>query len=179
MTHGIARVRLDDGTPVWARISGAEELDRGDGFQDTGIGDRVVSMAGGLTDVVRGVVGSLRAGLDPQAPVEVAVSFGIELSAQAGKVIGVLADGGGTASVSVSLTWTEPGPTPEPGPTAGPGPTAEPAPTPGPASGAGSAEGSASGTGPGQASPPVPAQATSGAAPDTGPRHRPAADGTV
>ncbi|MEV6327009.1 CU044_2847 family protein [Streptomyces sp. NPDC051909] len=113
MTDGIARIRLDDGTPVWARVSAAEELRRGGGFQDTGIGDRigdrVVSMAGGLTDVVRGVVGSLRAGLDPEGSVEVAVSFGIELSAQAGKVIGVLADGGGKASINVSLTWTEPG----------------------------------------------------------------------
>ena len=126
MTHGIARIRLDDGTPVWARISGAEELDRGSGFQDTGIGDRVVSMAGGLTDVVRGVVGSLRAGLDPQGSVEVAVSFGIELSAQAGKVIGVLADGGGKASVNVSLTWTEPGREPAPAPEARPGGQAEP-----------------------------------------------------
>ncbi|MFF5974368.1 CU044_2847 family protein [Streptomyces sp. NPDC012769] len=125
MTQGIARIRLDDGTPVWARISGAEELDRGSGFQDTGIGDRVVSMAGGLTDVVRGVVGSLRAGLDPQGSVEVAVSFGIELSAQAGKVIGVLADGGGKASVNVSLTWTEPGrePTPSPEPPEAPAET--------------------------------------------------------
>ncbi|MFC8506060.1 CU044_2847 family protein [Streptomyces sp. NPDC057411] len=139
MTHGIARIRLDDGTPVWARISAAEELDRGSGFQDTGIGsigDRVVSMAGGLTDVVRGVVGSLRAGIDPQSPVEVAVSFGIELSAQAGKVIGVLADGGGKASVNVSLTWTEPGPAapapPPPGaaPTV-PAPPASPENTPG------------------------------------------------
>ncbi|MEU6878059.1 CU044_2847 family protein [Streptomyces sp. NPDC046712] len=145
MTHGIARIRLDDGTPVWARISEPAELGRGSGFQDTGIGDRVVSMAGGLTDVVRGVVGSLRAGLDPQAPVEVAVSFGIELSAQAGKVIGVLADGGGTASISVSLTWTEPGPTPAPEPD-----TAVTAPVPAPAP-----------------------------APDTGPHHRPAADGAV
>ncbi|MEU7022065.1 CU044_2847 family protein, partial [Streptomyces sp. NPDC046203] len=102
MAQGIARIRLDDGTSVWARVSGTEELDRGSGFQDTGFGDRVVSMAGGLTDVVRGVVGSLRAGLTPEGPVEVAVSFGIELSAQAGKVIGVLADGGGTASVNVS-----------------------------------------------------------------------------
>ncbi|MFJ7989231.1 CU044_2847 family protein [Streptomyces sp. NPDC096351] len=109
MTHGIARIRLDDGTPVWARVSDVQELGRGGGFQDTGVKDRVVSMAGGLTDVVRGVVGSLRAGLDPQGAVEVAVSFGIELSAQSGKVIGVLADGSGKASVNVSLTWTEPG----------------------------------------------------------------------
>ncbi|MFB7373789.1 CU044_2847 family protein [Streptomyces sp. NPDC056222] len=151
MTHGIARIRLDDGTPVWARISEPAELERGGGFQDTGIGDRVVSMAGGLTDVVRGVVGSLRAGLSPQAPVEVAVTFGIELSAQAGKVISVLAEGGGTASISVSLTWTEPGPTPAQDPD-GPDPAHAPAPArvPGPAP-----------------------------APDTGPHHRPAADGAV
>ncbi|MEW1694733.1 CU044_2847 family protein [Streptomyces sp. NPDC091278] len=109
MTDGIARVRLDDGTPVWARVRDVQELGRGGGFQDTGVRDRVVSMTGGLTDVVRGVVGSLRAGLEPRGPVEVAVSFGIELSAQSGKVIGVLADGSGTASVNVSLTWTEPG----------------------------------------------------------------------
>ncbi|MFD7964586.1 CU044_2847 family protein, partial [Streptomyces zaomyceticus] len=134
MTHGIARIRLDDGTPVWARVSDVQELGRGGGFQDTGVRDRVVSMAGGLTDVVRGVVGSLRAGLDPQGPVEVAVSFGIELSAQSGKVIGVLADGSGKASVSVSLTWTEPGPAPapEPGPTPAPEPGPAPAPEPGP-----------------------------------------------
>ncbi|MFF5713560.1 CU044_2847 family protein [Streptomyces sp. NPDC012756] len=123
MAHGIARIRLDDGTPVWARVSDAEELGRGGGFQDTGVRDRVVSMAGGLTDVVRGVVGSLRAGLDPQGSVEVAVSFGIELSAQSGKVIGVLADGSGKASVNVSLTWTEQGP-----PTAPAAPAAESAP---------------------------------------------------
>ncbi|MFE2013134.1 CU044_2847 family protein [Streptomyces sp. NPDC059491] len=137
MAHGIARIRLDDGTPVWARVSDAEELGRGGGFQDTGVRDRVVSMAGGLTDVVRGVVGSLRAGLDPQGPVEVAVSFGIELSAQSGKVIGVLADGAGKASVNVSLTWTEPGPAPAPAPAPAPGPepaaATAPAPGPGPA----------------------------------------------
>ncbi|KQX14337.1 hypothetical protein ASC82_08375 [Streptomyces sp. Root431] len=123
-------MRLDDGTPVWARISEAEELGRGGGFQDTGVRDRVVSMAGGLTDVVRGVVGSLRAGLEPQGPVEVAVSFGIELSAQSGKVIGVLADGAGKASVNVSLTWTEPGPAPAPDPATAPVQAQSPAPVP-------------------------------------------------
>ncbi|MET9519778.1 CU044_2847 family protein [Streptomyces sp. NPDC002994] len=149
MANGIAQVRLDDGTVVWARVSEAQELDRGGGYRDTGIGDRVVSMAGGLTDVVQGVVRSLRAGLSPAAPVEVAVTFGIELSAQSGKVIGVLADGGGKASVSVSLTWTEPvadpaaDPAADPtvGPAAGaaadPGaqPVADPAARPGPAPG--------------------------------------------
>ncbi|MFB7539116.1 CU044_2847 family protein [Streptomyces zaomyceticus] len=158
MTHGIARIRLDDGTPVWARVSDVQELGRGGGFQDTGVRDRVVSMAGGLTDVVRGVVGSLRAGLDPQGPVEVAVSFGIELSAQSGKVIGVLADGSGKASVSVSLTWTEPGPTPDPEP----GPTPDPAP------------GQTSGPAQDPTSGPAP-----GPAPGEGRERNPAADGTA
>lgn len=133
MAKGIAQVRLDDGTVVWARVSEAQELDRGGGYRDTGIGDRVVSMAGGLTEVVQGVVRSLRAGLRPAAPVEVAVTFGIELSAQSGKVIGVLADGGGKASVSVSLTWTEPVADPAVHQAAEPGagPAANPAARPG------------------------------------------------
>ncbi|MFE7516930.1 CU044_2847 family protein, partial [Streptomyces sp. NPDC057540] len=161
MAHGIARIRLDDGTPVWARVSDAEELGGGGGFRDTGVRDRVVSMAGGLTDVVRGVVGSLRAGLDPQGPVEVAVSFGIELSAQSGKVIGVLADGAGKASVNVSLTWTEPGPPPAAGPAAGQDTEAASGPTSGqasPTSGPGSpASGQASPTsGPGSPAAAVP-----------------------
>ncbi|MGW5864241.1 CU044_2847 family protein [Streptomyces sp. NPDC055239] len=108
MTDGIAQIRLDDGTTVWARISEAQEIDSGGGFRDTGVGDRVIDMASGLGDIVSGVVGSLRSGLGPTGSVEVAVNFGIELSAQAGKVISVLADGSGKASVSVSLTWTEP-----------------------------------------------------------------------
>ncbi|WP_242426918.1 MULTISPECIES: CU044_2847 family protein [unclassified Streptomyces] len=144
MTHGIARIRLDDGTHVWARVSDVQELGRGGGFTDTGVRDRVVSMSGGLTDVVRGVVGSLRAGLDPQGPVEVAVSFGIELSAQSGKVIGVLADGSGKASVNVSLTWTEEGRAPAQAPA-----TAQASPT---------AQGSASTQAPEPAQPPAHAQ---------------------
>ncbi|MFE7805976.1 CU044_2847 family protein [Streptomyces sp. NPDC057430] len=170
MTHGIARVRLDDGTPIWARISEPDELGRGGGFTDTGIGDRVISMAGGLTDVVRGVVGSLRDGLDPQSPVEVAVSFGIELSAQAGKVISVLAEGGGTASISVSLTWTEPGPGADPAESQGPG--AQPVESPG----LGADPAAEPGPGPGSMPVRVPGPAP---APDTGPLHRPAADGAV
>ncbi|MER5709550.1 CU044_2847 family protein [Streptomyces sp. NPDC002122] len=161
MAHGIARIRLDDGTPVWARISEAEELGRGGGFQDTGVRDRVVSMAGGLTDVVRGVVGSLRAGLEPQGPVEVAVSFGIELSAQSGKVIGVLADGAGKASVNVSLTWTEPGPSPAPDPATAPVQAQTPAPVPA------------------QASAPSPTPAPADAGPGRDPHGRAAVDGSA
>ncbi|MEU5428965.1 CU044_2847 family protein [Streptomyces olivoreticuli] len=133
MSDGITQVRLDDGTVVWARISEAQELDRpGDraggyagGYEDSSAGGaarRVAGLAGGLTDVVRGVVGSLRPALAAVAPQEVTVEFGIELSAKAGHVISLLADGEGKASITVSLTWSERG---EPPPA-----TAEPPATP-------------------------------------------------
>lgn len=102
-------MRLDDGTVVWARIRAAdeEELNEG-GYWDTGLGGRVVDMAEGLAGTVGGVVRSLRAGLEAPAPVEVSVSFGIELTAQSGKIVSAIAEGGGTSSLTVSLTWTEP-----------------------------------------------------------------------
>ncbi|MFJ8789432.1 CU044_2847 family protein [Streptomyces sp. NPDC102462] len=108
MGAGVERIRLDDGTVVWARIGAADDTAQDDGFRDTGFGGRVVDMAGGLAATVGGVVRSLRAGLDTTAPVEVSVSFGIELTAQSGKIVSAIAEGGGTSSLTVSLTWTEP-----------------------------------------------------------------------
>lgn len=126
VTDGITQVRLDDGTVVWARISEAQELrprggnaDGGgsggayqdsSGYQDSSATRRVAQLASGMSDVVRGVVGSLRMGLAAARPQEVRVEFGIELSAQSGQVISMIADGGGKASVNVTLTWTEGGP---------------------------------------------------------------------
>ncbi|MFF9767409.1 CU044_2847 family protein [Streptomyces sp. NPDC014636] len=109
MAGGVERVRLDDGTVVWARIGAVDEeaLDEG-GYWDTGLGGRVIDMAEGLAGTVGGVVRSLRAGLDAPTPVEVSVSFGIELTAQSGKIVSAIAEGGGTSSLTVSLTWTEP-----------------------------------------------------------------------
>ncbi|MGW1593670.1 CU044_2847 family protein [Streptomyces sp. NPDC002343] len=107
MAGGVERIRLDDGTVVWARIGGADEEELDD-YRDTGLGGRVIDMAEGLAGTVGGVVRSLRAGLDAPAPVEVSVSFGIELTAQAGKIVSAIAEGGGRSSLAVSLTWTEP-----------------------------------------------------------------------
>ncbi|MCA6093771.1 hypothetical protein LE181_16580 [Streptomyces sp. SCA3-4] len=112
MADGITQVRLDDGTVVWARVTQAQELAAGEpwgAYEDSSAARRVADLAGGLSDVVRGVAGSLRMGLAAAKPHEVTVQFGIELSAQAGRVVSLLADGSGKASVTVSLTWTENG----------------------------------------------------------------------
>ncbi|MDT0450966.1 CU044_2847 family protein [Streptomyces hesseae] len=142
MADGITQVRLDDGTVVWARVTEAQELDgpknAGPGgyededapyadssYADSGAARRVAGMAGGLADTVRGVADSVRMGLAAARPDEVSVEFGIELSAKAGQVISLIADGESKASITVTLKWD--GRREDPA-AAGPEPTAHGAP---------------------------------------------------
>lgn len=129
MTDGdtrIAHIRLPDGTPVWARISGAEQLipqprpapgeyaDSGygeggpgdGGYADSGfLSDRVVARLESLDGLVAGVTRSVADALRGVRPDEVSVQFGIELSGRSGHLVGLLADGGTKASINVTLTW--------------------------------------------------------------------------
>ncbi|MEU1053538.1 CU044_2847 family protein [Streptomyces sp. NPDC005876] len=112
----VARIALPDGTPVWARISGAEELSGHPGelsYSDTGFAERVEASVEGLHSLVTGVARSLAEPLRAVRPDEVSVQFGIELTAKAGKVVGLLADGEAKAGITVTLTWN--GGPPEPG----------------------------------------------------------------
>ncbi|MFJ8927067.1 CU044_2847 family protein [Streptomyces sp. NPDC102364] len=107
----VARIALPDGTPVWARISGeADELGVREGelsFSDTGITDRVEASVESLHALVTGVARSLARPLRAVRPDEVSVEFGVELTAKAGKVVGLLADGEAKAGIKVTLTWNE------------------------------------------------------------------------
>ncbi|MER6115357.1 CU044_2847 family protein [Streptomyces sp. NPDC001743] len=126
----ITRIEMPDGTPVWARISGAEELERpepgGLTFTDTGFGDvadRVQARVESLHSVVTSVARSLAVPLRAVRPDEVSVEFGIELTAKSGKVVGLLADGEAKGAIKVTLTWSGGGPPVDP-------PAPEPAPVP-------------------------------------------------
>lgn len=119
----IARIELPDGTPVWARISGAEELqprprpgeyaDSGGapgagtgGYEDSGFfSDRVLGRMESLNGLVQGVTRSLADALRAARPDEVSVQFGIELSGRSGTVVGLLADNEAKAAINVTLTW--------------------------------------------------------------------------
>lgn len=117
----VARIALPDGTPVWARISGAEELAAPSGelsYTDTGFADRVEASVESLHSLVTGVARSLAGPVRAVRPDEVSVEFGIELTAKAGKVVGLLADGEARAGITVTLTWHA-GP-PDPDASAGP-----------------------------------------------------------
>ncbi|MFJ2414880.1 CU044_2847 family protein [Streptomyces brevispora] len=122
----ITRIEMPDGTPVWARISGAEELDlpapgAGPTYTDTGFGDiadqvqaRVESLQGVVTSVARSLAVPLRA----VRPDEVSVEFGIELTAKAGRIVGLLADGEAKGAIKITLTWNGGGPPVDPPPQA-------------------------------------------------------------
>ncbi|MFJ4330147.1 MULTISPECIES: CU044_2847 family protein [unclassified Streptomyces] len=104
----VTRIVLPDGTPVWARISGAAELPAPSGqlsFSDTGFTERIEASVESLNALVTGVARSLAEPLRAVRPDEVSVQFGIELTAKAGKVVGLLADGEAKAGISVTLTW--------------------------------------------------------------------------
>ncbi|MEV7681114.1 CU044_2847 family protein [Streptomyces sp. NPDC088341] len=109
----ITRIEMPDGTPVWARISGAEELRRPSGgltYSDTGFADQVQARVESLNGVVTSVARSLAGPLRTVRPDEVSIEFGIELTAKAGKVVGLLADGEAKGAIKVTLTWNNGGP---------------------------------------------------------------------
>jgi hypothetical protein len=136
----VARIELPDGTPVWARISGADELAVPPGelsYTDTGFAERVEASVESLHSLVTGVARSLAGPLRAVRPDEVSVEFGIELTAKAGKVVGLLADGEAKAGITVTLTWNGGGPpdptvpVPDAPPTPGSPPTPDAPRTPG------------------------------------------------
>ncbi|MGW0966237.1 CU044_2847 family protein [Streptomyces sp. NPDC002516] len=139
----IARIEMPDGTPVWARISGADELEDPGGelsLTDVGFAERVEAQVESLHSLITGVARSLAAPLRAVKPDEVGVEFGIELTAKAGKVVGLLADGEAKAAITVTLTWKGDGPPDLTPPTSPPPPSAPGTPTtPGPAAGTGPA----------------------------------------
>ncbi|MFF3173524.1 CU044_2847 family protein [Streptomyces sp. NPDC057900] len=133
----ITRIEMPDGTPVWARISGAGELDgpapgSGPTYTDTGFGDiadQVQARVESLHSVVTSVARSLAVPLRAVRPDEVSVEFGIELTAKSGRIVGLLADGEAKGAIKVTLTWNGGGPPVDPPP---PAPVPVPAQAPAP-----------------------------------------------
>jgi hypothetical protein len=60
-----------------------------------------------IGEVARWAVDSVLAGL-PDPPDKVGVEFGVKLAVKSGKLMSVLAEAGGEASLTVKLEWTRP-----------------------------------------------------------------------
>ena len=103
----ITQIRLPDGQVIHARVSGqVPSADGDDAAHDVGFGDKIPELAGEqLTKLTEGVVNNVRDAVSQYEADEISIDFGIELTAKTGRVIGVLAEVGGTASIVVHLTW--------------------------------------------------------------------------
>jgi hypothetical protein len=96
----ITQITLPSGEVIWARVSGQVRS------RDVGFAERTATLAAEEFSRLAGaVIGTVRDAVGDHQADEVTVDFGIELSAKSGKVIGVLAELGGTTNIAVHLTW--------------------------------------------------------------------------
>lgn len=101
----LMEVRLPDGETIWAKV----EVPGGP--QDTGILDGSARALRGLDLAVRAVAANVRQAVAEARPDEVSVEFGLELAVGKDGLVAALAGTSGTATISVTLTWTAPGDT--------------------------------------------------------------------
>ena len=76
-----------------------------DGGGPTTISDRGPLSFEGVRETIAGIASELAQVWDTVRPTEASVEFGLKLSAKSGKLTGLLVEGGGEASLTVSLTW--------------------------------------------------------------------------
>ena len=97
MADDIRLVQLPAGEPVWVKIAvaGPQDVSRNLSPLD----------ADGLLKTISSVAQSVRSAAAAAKPDAVSVEFGIEITAKAGKLVSVLADVGGSATLKITLNW--------------------------------------------------------------------------
>ena len=63
----------------------------------------------GVRETVEGIATELSRAWEQVRPSEASVEFALKLTAKAGRLTGLLVEGGGEASLRVTLAWKEPG----------------------------------------------------------------------
>ena len=66
----------------------------------------------GVRHTVEAIAGELTQAWAKVKPTEASVVFGLKLTAKSGKLTGLVVEGGGEASLTVTLTWKQPEPAP-------------------------------------------------------------------
>jgi hypothetical protein len=95
---------LPSGETIWAYVDQVDDIADGAGH-DVNLSDSAATAVEGLLDTVRGVATSVRMALVDIQPDEVAVEFGVELTAKSGRIVSALAEAGGMAALKLTLTW--------------------------------------------------------------------------
>jgi Trypsin-co-occurring domain 1 len=94
------------GEPVLVRADGVEffaEVAEREGPQTVGLND-VLSFEG-VRETVTAIGKELSKAWDTVKPAEATVELGLKLAVKSGKLTGLLVEGGGEASLKVTLTW--------------------------------------------------------------------------
>jgi len=95
----IVEVDLPNGATALVR---ATEVDGG-GATKTGVADRFD--VGSVVATLEGLSQALKDGLRKAAPSKVTVELGVELVVKAGKLTGLIVEGEGKGSLTVTLEW--------------------------------------------------------------------------
>ena len=93
---------------VLVRADGAEfyaEVAEAGGAQTVGLDD-VLSFEG-VRSTISAICSDLAKAWQAAKPSEASVEFGLKLTAKSGKLTGLLVEGGGEASLKITLTWKE------------------------------------------------------------------------
>jgi hypothetical protein len=96
------------GEPVLVRASGTEfymEVAEAGGPQTVGLDD--VLSFDGVRDTVSAICRDLAKAWEAVKPSEATVEFALNVAVRSGKLTGLVVEGGGQASLKVTLTWKD------------------------------------------------------------------------
>lgn len=98
----VAEVTLPNGVVALVRLADSGE-------EESGLAEKVGVLEaldfGNVSGMLEGVAESIRRGLVKVKPTRTVVELGIDLTVRNGRLTGLLAEAGGTASLRVTLEW--------------------------------------------------------------------------
>ncbi|HEU0317930.1 MAG TPA: CU044_2847 family protein [Solirubrobacteraceae bacterium] len=103
MATRIIEMRLPNGATALVRAADVDGADESGGATKTRFTDAFDF--GGVADTLEGLSSSIRSALTKAAPDRVRVELALELAVKNGKLTGLLVEGEGKGSLTVSLEW--------------------------------------------------------------------------
>ncbi|PRX15917.1 CU044_2847 family protein [Actinoplanes italicus] len=100
------KVEMPNGQVIWARVeTGASDVAMTDAVKRLDVDE--------LKSSIHAVSAAVRTAAEDLTPDTVTVEFGLELALKAGKLVSVLAEASGKASLRVSMSWSASSPSAE------------------------------------------------------------------
>lgn len=101
MAVRVVEVVLPNNTTALVRVTDLDE----DGQVAEKVGWQEAFDFAGVSSALEGIAKGIRSGLEKVTPAKTTVELGIELALKNGKLTGLIVEGGGKASLKVTLEW--------------------------------------------------------------------------